>query len=1510
MADLIGGRSLKDSGQKPEYKSLPIRLVVLLIVSVTAFSQPNVAPLRFEHLDLDTGFPDHTVNYLYQDKLGFLWAATTNGLARYNGREWRVWRHSIHESNSLSQNMTYALTQDQDGHIWVATAKGIDRMDRQGKSFHHIPPDSGGLRHQPSQVYKFLADGETMWHTSTIGLRQINTKTLQYINDGQPLLKDVFTFDINRADDGTLLISSREGFYYKKPGSNDFEKLQFDPKYKIENYITYQSFKHRTDYVVVADFGIFFFHPKRGVTEVYKHEKDNPKSAPAFAFGVTVDNDGLIWLMSQTRITLFDRDSGTFSINEHVEGSPNSLSGNSLTSILKDNSGLIWVGTLGFGLNRWDPLTRVFQSYRHIPNDKTSLSSTVPWKFLKTRDNQFYITTDAGLNRWNRQDNTFEHLNRDANPKYDLPNGRMFAIYEHDDGTIWIGSQRNIHIYNPETHEVQTLRGDEKNGHPAGLASFFLKGPDEAVWTSILFQGLYLIHPKHGLLESLKNNTTPGFHSENNMTNLVQRRDGAYWITTSNGLYLFNPKSKSLVRHYGPDQEQRLSHQNLSDILETPDGTIWVATLSGGLNKIQDDHVRFYTSREGLPDDTILTVEHDTRGFIWLSTNHGLVRLNPRNDTLRQFRPSHGLQSYEFNEGSSYKDKDGNLYFGGGKGFSTFNPELIKPSTFVPPVYITSIKTFNRPIEFDRLYAQIEDISLDWEEGFISFEFTALDYADPENNRFRYKMEGYSDEWIELGTVNRETFTLKPGSYTFKVQGSNRDGLFNDEPTSLRVTVITPPWQRNEAFALYILLIGLILYIYQRSRKAKRQQRRLAHLALKNSEERLKNALWGTGDELWEWDIKKDEVIRSNILDIRREKHKKIENVYNIMHPEDVEQVKEAIRQHLEGHRSYYEASYRISSPGGEWTWILDRGRVIERDENGKPLRLAGTNKNIHAIKSTEEQLQLIARAFENTSDAVIILDPQFKILKINQAYIQTTGCREEETLGYIFRPVTEKGFDTKLEILIKEALLATGHWQGELWQRHKNGSLFPVSVHLDVVKDTKGNVTHHVCIMSDITFVKQAEEKLRNLANFDQLTGLPNRNLFHDRLEHALNLAQRDKHKVALLFLDLDRFKNINDSLGHAAGDQLLKDVAVRVKSTLREVDSISRLGGDEFTIIIEGINTLKEITTVAEKLLQKLNNPFNLSGTEVVVTPSVGISLFPDDGDDCETLLKCADTAMYHAKREGRNNFQFFADEMNHQVVERLNLETEMRRALERNEFIVHYQPKFATSNSKIMGLEALVRWEHPDKGMISPGKFIPIAEETGLIIQLGHEVLRQACRQASTWLHSGLGGAKVAINLSAHQFRQTDLVEQIKQVLRDENLPPEYLELEITESTLMNNIESAISILLELKQLGLSLSLDDFGTGFSSLSYLKRLPIDALKIDRSFVSDVTEDADDAAIVTTIIDLAHNLNISVIAEGVETEEQFRFLEEKGCQQIQGFLLGRPLPASETEKVLTIHST
>ena len=602
----------------------------------------------------------------------------------------------------------------------------------------------------------------------------------------------------------------------------------------------------------------------------------------------------------------------------------------------------------------------------------------------------------------------------------------------------------------------------------------------------------------------------------------------------------------------------------------------------------------------------------------------------------------------------------------------------------------------------------------------------------------------------------------------------------------------------------------------------------------------------------------------------------------------------ERIRRAAAGERLVFEKLGRHKSGRTFWVQVVLKRLII----NDHPYVVALV-QDISERKKTEEQIQLAARVFENTIEAIMVTDPDGVIQMVNPAFSTITGYSAEEALGR--KPSLFKSGRQGPEFYEQmwDELLKNGFWRGELWNRRKSGQIFSEWLTITAIRDANNQIRNFVAVFHDITEIKQTQEQIQHMAYHDALTGLPNRLMLNDRLAISIARAQRNGNLVAILFMDLDRFKNINDTLGHTVGDLLLREVARRLSASVRAGDTVSRQGGDEFIVILPDLSGTHQAVSTAERIIAAVARPYHLRGHELFISCSIGVTFFPQDAPDADTLIKNADMAMYRAKDTGRNTYQLYTEALNTEILQRVSLERELRKALDKNRFIIHYQPKVQPDTGKIVGAEALIRWRRRGKTLVPPANFIPLAEETGLIIPIGEFVIEEACRQAVDWHRHGYTDLTVSVNLSAHQFNQEDLLDMIGQALAKSGLDPKFLELEIQESAMVTStLEKVTRSLLQLHQLGVNISLDEFGTGYSSLDSLKKYHVDTLKISSSLLQNIPDNAGNVAIARAVASLARDLGLGVVALGVETEGQLAFLKDLDCCLIQGFYYSPPVDA------------
>lgn len=700
--------------------------------------------------------------------------------------------------------------------------------------------------------------------------------------------------------------------------------------------------------------------------------------------------------------------------------------------------------------------------------------------------------------------------------------------------------------------------------------------------------------------------------------------------------------------------------------------------------------------------------------------------------------------------------------------------------------------------------------------------------------------------------------------------------------------------------ALVLLLAWLALEVHRR--RARDQQ---AHLRLlQEREQRLRLALWASNELYWQFDL------RARTLEITRAAPGQADDLamHTVLdddpriHQDDLPGVRDRLVAYLRGETPIFVSEHRIRGENGQWQWMRTRGRATAHDADGRVLRLAGTARNIDALREMESQQQIAAEVLRNMAESVAVLDEQFKFVAANPAFSRMSGYDVEEVIGKDTALLNGDRHPPDFYQQARQAIREHASWSGEMWQRRKDGRDFLCAMQCNAIDDPGTRRRLYVLVTSDITERRRIEHELRYLANYDPLTNLPNRTQLAERLSHAIVQARRSGHRLALLFLDLDNFKDINDSQGHATGDRVLRAVARRLQDVVGPERTVARISGDEFAVVLEDIADGAEADQCAQRIIEAFEAPLHLDDRhEATISPSIGISLFPDHAQVPTDLLKHADTAMYRAKRGGKRGHMRYLQEMETDSRRRAGLIAALRRAIERDELHLAYQPELRLADGRIAAVEALLRWDSAEHGSISPEEFIPLAEETGLIVPVGEWVLDAACRTLSGWRRAGVDPRlKVSINVSALQLLRSELPDAVAAALRRHGLPASALELELTESVLMDNAALAGDRLRAFRDLGVSIAVDDFGTGYSSLSYLHRLPINTLKIDKAFIDGIAspDDHEDATITTTVIAMARTLGLQVVAEGVETAAQLAFLQRNACDIAQGYWISRPLAA------------
>lgn len=1469
-------------------------------ISCNGLAQPLSAAstqLKFEHIRSEDGLTQNTITSLFMDNAGMLWIGTQDGLHAYNGHSFNIFPHSPNDPRSISESYVSDIIQDSEGNIWVSTfSQGVNRLDLSTGTFEHFGQEQGLT---DPRTTKLSVVGNTLWIGTKAGLFSLSTKTkrITQVNLGNSVQPHITS--LANVEDTYLLAGTQDSGTFAV-SANTITRLNVP-----QNLTAHQIRAHSANAITLAlGEQLWHYNLASQQGEILWQTDDNVPYIKDFI----QTEQGDFWVVGpEAGLIQLERNDKAFTATYHRYDPKrtNSISENNILSLLQDPFGNLWLGASYSGLDKINTRRQYFQHiYESTPN--LSQQSNNIRTLFRSQDNALWIGTEgAGLKRM-LANGKYEHYTELFANALGMHQRNLNLILRDIDqdknGVLWFATNYGLGRLALDG-QFQLLKVTERTDQ--GSETNYIRSLDideqGRLWVATT-NALYrkAIDTDEFTFISLAH--IDNFYPAQNQFLILRTHKDTLWIGTLDGLLKLDMKTGTGKSYFHQSSDKNsLINNRVRDILVTKSGEVWFAT-HGGISKLpsQETDAGFshYTRNQGLPSDTIYALLEDQEHNIWFSSNAGIGKLNPKTNRVIIFNEQEGLQALEFNGGVKLEDSDGDLWFGGINGINRFNPKSIPDQRPDVKVALTGYSIAGKGHTILDL-SHPPSIVMDYSDQLISFEVTSLDFSYTGKNRFSYFLEGFDNEWHELPTGNEITFTnINPGHYQLHVRHGLQYNTQGDYALSVDLHVQAPFYRTQFAYALYSLLSLWLLAWIIIWRKRKRQQQREFETSIRASEERLKLALWASGDGMWDWNIPENRVYRTN-MDSSVPHWNSSNIAHESMHSEDRERFKFELNEHLQGRSPFFEAEYRVERSPGNWVWILDRGKVVEKDSLDNPIRMTGTNRNITSRKLIENELVLSSQVLNSMNEAVVVGGLNYRIRSVNPAFCAITGYTERQITDRHFIHLAFSRQQRELFNTIEQQLLRHKHWVGELWIRNKQRQAILVWLEINQVIDIKGETSHFVAVFTDITERKKAEEDLRFLASFDTLTGLPNRTLFQDRLNHAITQAHRANNIVALLFLDLDRFKHINDSMGHHVGDLLLKAVARRLQNAVRDGDTVARLGGDEFTIILEGVAKTKAATLISEKVLRAFQTPFLLDDKTLTISTSIGISLYPNDADNADSLIKFADTAMYHAKSSGRNNFQFYTSKLNEIATRHVQLESGLKEAIQRKELSLVYQPKFCLRDGSLTGLEALLRWYHTELGPISPVEFIPLAEETGIITQIGHWVINHACQQLAEWNSLGFNGITIAVNLSARQLK-ADIISTIEVALAVSGLPAQSLELELTESMIMGNPQESVSILSKLKALGLTIAVDDFGTGYSSLSYLKRFPIDTLKIDREFVRDITNDPDDAAITSAIIALAHSLELNVVAEGVETQEQLNFLAMQGCDQVQGFLLSKPLNAED----------
>lgn len=1488
--------------------------IYLLFIFFLGLSSLNAEPaFQFHTLDKQQGLASSVVYDIAEDPDGFIWFATEDGLQKYDGVKFVNYRHQRSNQKSISSNIVRKLLIDNEGRLWVGTDNGLDLFRKEYDDFLHL--SSLANQKQRNDNYRvrtlFQSKDNTIWAGTTKGLTAIDPDTFDIQDFNHAKVRSIYEDDHKQLWIGTL----GAGLFKFDRISSSFVSNnnvivsdgKFDAGIDLSKSLIMDIFGDSFGRILIATWGQGVLQLNKTSHSLTPYDLNLPSERVRT---IHQDEEGRLWFGTHNGILIQNTIENKIRIINSKKENIDSNNIDNVIEIFQGKDDTVWIGTQGGGVSRHFPSSRKFETFGLHKNLKYGLADPVVFALSEATNGDVWVGSVTGeLSRFSIRDEEFVH--------YDLVSnniniaGSIHGVLEVSSNVLLLGTASGLFQFDLKTGKLEAVAKERADNEPVRLIRKDSKG---VIWVAFVNSGLQAYSQNEdGKIIPIDKIRVDVISPQA----FAESADNRLFVGTEGyGIFEFSSKD-------GVVQKKRLKGSENTNVLWLDfdwEGRLWVATASQGVKVFLEDGQMFVLEEEdGLPNNTVYSLFADNASRkVWATTNKGMISIDPETFQIERYGYYDGLQGDEFNR-AGLITKNGYIYFGGMNGFNRFFPNIIENKLFLQSSKIASLSVANREIKvssesssvLNRSLLVLKEINLQFDQTPFSLEFTSPQFVKPSDIEFRYRLVGLDDKWISAAKGSRRaTYTnIEHGEYVFELQVRDINSDWNNVVESKKIVVHPPLWLTNFAKFAYILVIALIFGTIIYLNWKRRQAVLLTQKTVEESEKRLKLSLWGGGNEIWDWNLITGEVLRSdadkNININCSILSRNLNELSQYIHQYDVERVRRELHSHLNGETEFFDSAYRIRDLKLEWRWIQDRAKVVERDQNNAPTRMSGTQRDVSEIHRKDAEIERLGQAFRTTSDGVWIRDAKWRLIECNPSYEKITGFTFTEKKGEeLWFPDVAEQYANIIQ-RIRLSLMEKGNWQGEVWAERKESDPFPQKLTIDTILDEKGHVKYYVGVFSDITFHKRAEEEFRKLANFDSLTGLPNRACLYDRLNQTINKTKIRKERFAILVIDIDNFKRVNDSLGHSVGDTLITEVAQRLTRCNREEDTIARVGGDEFVIIREDIRSATEVASFAELMLKELNMPVFINGQKLNLNFSIGITLSPEDGITADKLLRNADTAMYEAKKEVLNSYHFYSVELNQRARKKLALENDLRSAIDDGIIELAYQPKVDMKTGRVCGMEALARWNHPTFGFVNPEEFISLAEETGLILSLGHQILRKAIVQTKRWVDDGIMRGRMCVNLSAHQFWHRDLASEVSAILKDIGVEAKHLELELTESACIQELEQTVTQMLALRELGIHLALDDFGTGYSSLAQLKTLPLDTLKVDKSFIQNIQDNPKDANIVKSIIDIANSLELCVVIEGVETMHQCDYLWQSRASIIQGFFFSKPVSFSAMAKLL-----
>ncbi|GLP97455.1 EAL domain-containing protein [Paraferrimonas sedimenticola] len=1475
------------------------RFFALVLAGLLLFvAQPSVSASEFvQRLIVDEhGLKKAQVHHISQDSSGYIWAATEDGVYRISSSF--VERMDIQFGERLVNQMLFtSVTEIKPRQYFITTNKALYHFDLDSNTF--VDFDQLNPEFQFNEVLSPIKTDKGAYRFGTLeqGIVEIDVDTWQINTVLAPREEGKTHWTLHQATNDKVWVANRsELALYDLAGKQLFHHL-WPQKYELINELL-------------------------------------------------VDSKGRQWLTSGQG--LFQLDAESQSINKITQVDAH------VRAIKEDSSGRLWLSAR-VGVISWHPDLKNSKHYGDVIRADAGLG--IVRSILIDHDGLLWLAGDAEGIAVMIQPKDFVLDTFTKGGRYQLENQVIWSILESE-GDLWFGTENGLIQL-----ESFLAEGEVKRYHvlPPGFGLsdriYDIKRVAPKQLALATTRGLMIFDTEQrvfvdpwtlfkGDVEGLEKATIFYVAQDRKQSNI-------WWVSASSGLFKIDMASgtsmrESLTRASG---ESRYPYSTFQDSLDR----LWVGgrDLFGYI----DADNQFNSMRHLLPKDKLstaighmaqhqgrmlfggdeiglvsidlelsepqlsrLTQENDCRTVFFIQPTQAgllvgcsdrLLKFDPDMQSYEALTDHDGLMVKELNEGAYLYRPDLGLMFGSPEGAILVDPDKLEPAFDDSQTMLDSVLSYSNTGQ-SILYSPSGPLSFGPDTLMLKFNFSVANPIFGIRFPYQYQIRNLrtgvtSKPFVMEGVPSVNVAGLDEGEYRLEflpLHGHASEKI----PFTIDFTIDQHWWRSAWFIALVILtvFVGVVALIVVRQQQLDtvRQMNR----AIIQNKDRLLLALKGSGAQMWEWDgVSKRIYLRNGMVGKQQDDGGSLFSAEDLLiHPDDIQSARHHWYGHLKGFISSIDMDIRVQANHiSAWRWIRVRGKVVERNlVTNQVIKMAGIYTDITKQRELQSDYSLFAQAFANTSEGMLILNEQGEVQVVNNAVSMVLGYSRDDMVNRNLAQLIDERASTGVPMhkILKDQV----NWTGERYLQRAKGQSAPVLINMTYMKDTHTQQNHWVVVFSDITERKRHESELWRLANYDALTHLPNRTLFSQRLSKAIREASASGEKMAMLFLDLDRFKQVNDTYGHNVGDALLVEAARRLHQCTSDDTLICRFGGDEFVILLRKVESMRQLNQLCSQIVSAFNEPFEIGGREFYNSTSIGISQYPQDAEDADSFVKNADLAMYQAKELGRANFQYYSAERNELALQQLKLENDLRKAIEFNEFELVYQPQFEVSHGqRLVGVEALLRWNQREQGYIGPNVFIPIAEQCGLIVKIDRWVLMTACNQAARWQAKGYSSVRMSVNVSGIHFMQPDYVEWVRHTLEVSGLAADQLNLEITEGVLMEDLVVAQRQIAKLKAMGVRVSIDDFGTGYSSLAYLRELQVTALKIDKSFIQRIAERAEDQAIASSIIDLARNLNLEVIAEGIETKAQLDEVTKRGCYQIQGYYFSKPVAVVEVEKRL-----